>query len=188
MEPAGPPPAELSDTVKSALPAEGARIVNAKGETVMELWFATASFPTVGEPEMNATLGNVKHGVFAGVVRIGKGVQDRRGDGIKPGVFLLRLSFHPIDGSHQGIAPQRDFLILTNPATDKDISTAPSFKDLMTMAGEVSGTTHPRSLSCWKQEEDFKPGLHQEGERDWVLHTRIGGLPVVVIVVGQASA
>jgi hypothetical protein len=53
------------------------------------------------------------------------------------------------------------------------------------MSRKASGTPHPAVLSIWKVEEkDFKPGVAQEGDTDWVLQTKIGDTPVAVIVAG----
>jgi hypothetical protein len=37
----------------------------------------------------------------------------------------------------------------------------------------------------WRVESDFKPGISQQGESDWVVQTKIGDLPVAVIVAGK---
>jgi hypothetical protein len=161
------------------------KIVTASGEPYLEFWFVEKALPASSKEESGATLTGVQHGAFIGLVRVGKNVNDRRGDRIRPGVYALRLSFHPVDGAHQGVATQRDFLVLTPAATDSDPAASPAFADLMKLAKAASGANHPLSLSCWKQDQDFSPGLGSAGENDTVLQVRIGGTAVVIIIAGR---
>jgi hypothetical protein len=56
---------------------------------------------------------------------------------------------------------------------------------LMKMARETSGRNHPMSLSCWKQDTDFQPGVSKSGESDYVLQVKVGDLPLAIIVAGK---
>jgi hypothetical protein len=90
---------------------------------------------------------------------------------------------YPVDGSHQGVAPQRDFLILVRMADDPGADEAPAFEPLMVLARKASGTPHPLSLSAWKADGGTM-GIAQEGESDWVVTTKIGDTPISIIVIG----
>jgi hypothetical protein len=52
------------------------------------------------------------------------------------------------------------------------------------MSRKASGTPHPLVLSVWKDDDGAAPGIAQEGEEDQVLHTKIGSVPLAIIVVG----
>lgn len=185
LEPAGPPPVELDAAISAALQKDGAKIVAADGKVFCEVWFRVTlpSGPKV--EETGVTLPAVPHGALLGVIRYPGRGSDRRGQSLKPGIYTLRFSIYPVDGNHQGVAPQRDFLILSPAATDKDLNATPAYDPLMDMSRKASGTPHPACLSFWKAESDSKPGFEKEGEGDWVLHTRIGDTPVAVILIGQ---
>ena len=99
----------------------------------------------------------------------------------------MRFSFFPQNGDHQGVAPQRDFLVLSQAAEDKDGAANPVFDALMTMSRKASGTPHPLVFSMWKDDADAKPGFEKQGENDWVLHVKIGDVPVAIILVGKAE-
>jgi hypothetical protein len=185
MQAAGAPPAEAA-AVKAALAADGARITTAAGEPHIDVWLTTRALPPSTTPEENATLGAVKHGAFLGVARVGAKAQDRRGDPMPPGVYVMRLSFYPQDGAHTGVAPQRDFVILTRVADDTDVNATPKFEDLMNMARKASGTAHPLSLSCWKAEAGESAGFAAEGS-DYVLRAKIGDTLVAIIVAGKSD-
>jgi hypothetical protein len=183
-EPAGAPPAEAS-AVSSVLQKDGIRIKDGN-KTVMELWFRNA-LPAGGNTEDNATIKRVSHGTLLGVVRFPERGADRRGQTIKPGVYTLRLSFFPQNGDHQGVAPQRDFLLMSPIDADKDPNATMNFDQLVALSQKASGTPHPAVLSVWKAADDAKPGITVEEEHDWVLRHKIGDLLIAVIVAGTFS-
>ena len=58
------------------------------------------------------------------MIRLPERGADRRGQTIKPGVYTLRYGNYPQNGDHQGVEPQRDFLVLSPVAEDKDVTKA----------------------------------------------------------------
>jgi hypothetical protein len=52
---------------------------------------------------------------------------------------------------------------------------------------KASGTPHPAVLSMYVVESDFKPGLQNVGEHDWILYVKIGETPIGLIVVGKVE-
>ena len=183
-EPAGAPPSDLDPAVSAALQKEGVRIKDG-AKTVMELWFVNAAPSGAKTSEANVSLGTVPHGSLLAVVRFTDKGADRRGQGLKPGIYTARLSFFPPDGNHQGVSEQRDFLVLSLAAEDKDVKATPDYEKLVDMSRKASGTAHPAVLSLWKVDAaNLKPGVAQEGEHDWVLQHKIGDLGVAVIVAG----
>jgi hypothetical protein len=154
----------------------------------MEFWFRS-ELPK-GQPSgaPNVTMPELPHGAFMGVVRYPANYKDRRGQVIKPGVYTMRFSFYPENGDHQGAAPQRDFLVLSPLAADKDPAATPAFEALMEMSRKASGTPHPLVLSMWKEDASlFKGGIVPEGESGQTLQTKIGTTPISVIVVGTVD-
>lgn len=183
-EPAGPPPAEAG-ALAPALAADGIRVVKPDGGALCSFWFAR-EVGKESQPEQNATWG-IAHGTFLGVVKVESRWSDRRGQPIRPGVYTLRLSFFPMNGDHQGVAPQRDFAILSPAEIDKDAAAKPSFDQLMDMSRKASRTPHPLVLSLWKESGPVETGITAEGESDQVLRTTIAGTPVALIVYGRSD-
>lgn len=183
-EPAGPPPAEAG-ALAPALAADGIRVVKPDGGALCSFWFAR-EVGKESQPEQNATWG-IAHGTFLGVVKVESRWSDRRGQPIRPGVYTLRLSFFPMNGDHQGVAPQRDFAILSPVEIDKDAAAKPSFDQLMDMSRKASRTPHPLVLSLWKESGPVETGITAEGESDQVLRTTIAGTPVALIVYGRSD-
>ncbi|MBI4874820.1 MAG: hypothetical protein HY822_09335 [Acidobacteria bacterium] len=185
LQPAGGPPSELSPAIAAALQKDGSKIVGDDGKVVCEMWMRTTLPSGPAAAETNVTLPAIPHGALLGAIRFSSPGLDRRGITLKPGVYTLRFSFYPPDGNHQGAAPQRDFLILSLAAEDKDPDSKPDFEALMNLSRKASGTPHPATLSFWKAEDDAKPGFEKSGDSDWVLQTRIGDTPVTIILIGQ---
>lgn len=184
-EPAGAPPPEISG-LANALVKDGLKILKPDGTVLCELWLVAAE-PTGGAKEQNATWSSVPHGALLGVVRYPAKFSDRRGQTIKPGIYTLRYSYYPMNGEHVGVAPQRDFAILSSFATDTDAAAKPAYEPLMEMGRKASGTPHPLVLSIWKDDPPAAAGVEAVGEHDQVLHTKIGATAVSIIVVGKAE-
>lgn len=166
---------------------QGAKVVDAGGKVICEIWLRNP-IPTGPKSDQQAvTLPEVEHGTFMGIIQFAAKYSDRRGQTVQPGVYTMRYSYYPQNGDHQGAAPQRDFLLLTPIAVDKDLAAKPAFAELMEMSRKASGTPHPSVFSFWKEEDSFEPGLKLLGEHDWVLYTNAGGIKLGIILVGRAE-
>ncbi len=185
-EPAGGPPAEVASAIAQALQKDGTKISN-NGAAYCEIWFRTEKPSGAKSSEENVTLPLIPQGALLGVIRFDGQGADRRGQTIKAGVYTLRYSIMPVNGDHQGAAPQRDFLLLSPAADDRDLNSTPAFDALVAMSRKASGTPHPAVLSFWKSDTDT-PGFSKQGDTDWVLQTKIGDTPISVILVGIASS
>ena len=184
-ESAGAPPSDLSPSVQALLVKDGIKILKADGSVLAEIWMRSAE-PTGGGKEENSTFNSIPHGSLMGAIRFPARHSDRRGQTIKPGVYTMRYSLFPINGDHQGVAPQRDFLVLST-ASDADGATTPAFDPLMDMSRKASGTPHPLVLSFWKSDAGSKPGFEAMGDHDFVLTTKVGSTLVSIILIGKAE-
>lgn len=180
-EPAGPPPPETA-ALNGTLNPQGVKVVTDTGATLVELWFV-ATEPTGGKPEDSAVFATIPTGALLGVARYPARHKDRRSQTTKPGVYTLRYGLYPINGDHVGVEPQRDFLVLSPAADDRDPKNVDSFEALMDLSRKASGTPHPLVLSFWKADASAKPGIAQ-AESDVVLTAAIGATPVSIIIVG----
>ena len=169
-----------------AIQTQGFRVSGASGAWC-EIWLAKA-LPVGPKPDDAAISFGVAQGTLLGVIRFpGKGA-DRRGQVIPAGVYTLRYSQFPVDGAHSGVAPQRDFALMTPLAADPDPAAKPAFEDLVKMSGKASGTPHPAVLSLETPPAGATaPGVAKEGEHDWTLTVKAGTLTFSIIVVGKAE-
>lgn len=183
--PAGAPPAEAA-AVSAALNKEGIQVLKDDASVLCEMWFVSAE-PQGGTPEQNSTWASVPRGALLGVARFPARFNDRRGQTIKPGVYTMRYGLFPMNGDHQGVEPQRDFLILSPAGIDSDPAAKPAFDVLMNMSRKASGTPHPLVLSFWKEDQPVTAGIEALGEEDQVLHTKLGNTMLSIIVVGKTA-
>ena len=183
-EPAGPPPSEVAPSIGAALQKDGTKITN-NGKPYLEIWFL-ASNPPAGKPDEGQTL-SVAQGALLGVIRFDSKGQDRRGQGIQPGVYTLRYSLIPVNGDHQGVAPQRDFAVLVRASDDTDPKATPAFDALVALSAKASGTPHPAVLSIWGSAADKFPNFSKQNEHDWVLDLKVGDLPLSIILAGKVE-
>ena len=185
-EPAGPPPSGLDPAIAGVLQKDGIRVKDGN-KVVCELWFRSKVPSGAKTAEDNVTLSTTPLGTLVGVANFPAAGSDRRGQTVKPGLYTMRLGFFPQNGDHQGVAPQRDFFLLLSAAEDKDPNANLAFEPLTKLSMKASGTPHPLVFSVWKADSDFKAGISQQGETDWVLQTKIGDLPVAMIVAGKTD-
>jgi hypothetical protein len=182
---AGPPPPEVASGIAQALDKSGFQI-SAKGAAYCEIWLRVHLPSGAASKEQNVTLPNMPMGALLGVIRFDGNGLDRRGQTIQPGVYTLRYGIMPMNGTHQGAAPQRDFLLMTPANEDRDVNAAPNFDALVAMSRKASRTPHPAVLSLWKADTD-SPGFSQQGDSEWVLQSKVGDTPVAIIVAGAAG-
>lgn len=185
-ESAGTPPSDLAPAISGALQPQGTKILSGTGTVVCEVWFVAKLPSGASSSDQSVTLGTVPQGALLGAIRFTGPGADRRGQPIKPGVYTLRYSLIPVNGDHQGAAPQRDFALMTPAADDKDATATPNFEALVAMSKKASGTPHPAVLSIWGASASDPLGFAKQGDsNDWALTIKIGDTPVSIILVGK---
>ena len=186
-QPAGDPPTDVATPILATLNKAGTKIVADNGSTYVEIWLRSTMPAGPNTGESSVTLPTIPQGALLGVVRFPAKGSDRRGQNIAPGVYTLRYGNYPVNGNHQGVAPQRDFLVLVPAALDKTADAIVDFDALMELSRKASGTPHPAVLSFWKADADQKPGLEKQGEKDWVLTAKLGDTAVSIILIGKVE-
>ncbi len=186
-EAAGAPPAELAPAIAATLQEKGHRVLSPDGKIWCELWFVKTAPKGPVTSEAEVTWKTMIPLSVVGAIRWPAQANDRRGQQIKPGVYTLRYANYPINGDHLGVAPQRDFLVMSQAAMDQTPGPIAKFEELMVYSRKVSGAAHPAVLSMWLVESNFEPGLSQAGEHDWALQAAVGEAKISVILVGKAE-
>jgi hypothetical protein len=184
--PAGAPPEAVPAALSAALDPNGVRITAPDGKVWCEVWTAKSLATGPKSVEEAVSLPTIPHGALIGVVRFPAQATDRRGNTVPAGVYSLRYSIFPADGNHMGAAPQRDFALLIPAAKDKPADLRLNYEQLIALSKETTGAPHPPCLSLFPSSQQNVPTLHQE-EKDWVLHVKVGGQGIAVIVVGRAE-
>jgi hypothetical protein len=185
MEPITAAPSDLPAAYAAAVQTQGYRIVGPKGPWC-EIWFRK-NIPSGAKPSDSAIVFPIAQGTLIGVLRFNGPGEDRRGQVIKAGLYTLRYSDYPVDGAHQGVAPQRDFALLTPIADDADPNAAQAFAALVQSSTKASNSPHPAVLSLEQPSGTTFPAFAKEGDSDWVLSVKIGDTPVAIILVGKTQ-
>jgi hypothetical protein len=186
VEAVSSPPSSLPELYVSVLQTQGYRITGPNGPWC-EVWFRSP-IPTGAKPTDDSIVFPIPQGTLVGVLRFPSDGADRRGQTIKAGLYAMRYSDYPVDGAHQGVAPQRDFLLLVPIANDADPKATPAFDQLVQMSTKASGTPHPAVFSIEKPAASNFPSITTEGDNpDQVLNVKIGDLPLGMIVVGKVQ-
>ena len=184
------PPAEVSAAVRELLSNDGVRVQGPNG-VLCEIWLRKA-IPVKANPsnELGVAFGEFTEGTLAGVVRFPAGVSDYRQQHIKPGVYTLRYALNPVNGNHQGVAAQRDFL-LASPAADDQSAATLSMNDLLTLSRKAAGTGHPSvwSLSPVEGQPATLPAVSHQDDGDlWLVefpvNLQVPGNTLTVKTVG----
>ena len=186
LEPISTAAPDLPAAYASAIQAQGYRVTGPKGAWC-EVWFRK-SIPTGSKPSDPSIVFPIAQGTLLGVLRFPEQGADRRGQVINPGLYTLRYSDYPVDGAHQGVAPQRDFVLLSPIASDPDPNASPDFETLVKMSTKASNAPHPAVLSLEQPQGGSLPALVKEGDSDWVLNVKVGDITIGLIVVGTAQA
>ncbi|MFN7998156.1 MAG: hypothetical protein U0Q18_31330 [Bryobacteraceae bacterium] len=185
MDTTGAPPSELAPAFSSLLQQQGYKIVGPGDSVYCEVWLRKEAPSGPKSTEEGVTLPTVPQGAFLGVIRFPAAAQDRRGQPIKPGLYTLRYSLYPVNGAHQGVAPQRDFALLVSAGDDKDPNATPGFDALVAMSDKASGAPHPAVLSLANSLAEKLPSFTKQGEHDWTLDAKIGDLGISLILAGK---
>ncbi|HUA63540.1 MAG TPA: hypothetical protein VML19_32590 [Verrucomicrobiae bacterium] len=169
----------------ASLLGPGVQIKSPDGTDKVEIWFCK-SITAGPAPSDPAIVFGIAQGTLLGVIRWpGKG-EDRRGQAINAGLYTLRYSNFPVDGAHQGVAPQRDFALMTPIANDPDPAAKPGFDALVQMSTKASNSPHPAVLSLEPSSATTFPSLSKEGDTpDWVLNVQIGSQKIGIILIGK---
>lgn len=194
LEKAGAPPEELASAVRETLSAEGWRVVGPDGP-LCEIWLRKAVPAKAGaSQELGIAFSELAEGTLLGAIRFLAAGSDYRRVKVKPGVYTMRYMLHPADGNHMGVAPQRDFVVLSQAAADTATANVAG-NDLLALSRKASGISHPTVWSLEAVEAGEPALVHKEEEDHWLLRfelslQREGGAAVKkamgLVVVGHA--
>ena len=191
VETAGAPAAgQLPQPLQDALGAQGVKVVNDQGATLLEAWFAkTVATNSSASPSSDYLYPSLTDGEFVGVLHFSSPGADFRGQAIKPGFYTLRYGLIPQDGNHMGVNPTRDVLVLCPVAADTNLSANLKFDDLVKLSRQAAGTPHPAFLVGAPVNGSAFPAVAKDDQDHWNLQVKLhgssGDLPFAFTVVGK---
>jgi hypothetical protein len=183
-----------SEALKKVLEPKGYRVTLADGSLLCEIWLRAGIAANAKNDAQGAVYTTLADSAFIGVISFPKPAMDFRKQGIKPGVYTLRYSLHPLDGNHMGISPIRDFLLMLPLAADKDPDAKYKFEDLVAMSKKAAGVNHPAPISLVSPEGiNNWPSVFEDEYGHVVFAAKLkteanGDLPIAFVVKGVVEA
>src|ERR1051326_8818213 len=188
-----PTSSDLPQALTTVLQPQGQRLLDAKGNTVCEIWFRKSTPAQAAAASGGYVLyGTLSAGEFVGVLHFPNAGSDFRGQPIKAAYYTMRYALIPQDGNHMGVSPNRDFILLSPAAADADPAKTLAFNDLLKLSRQASGTTHPAVIGLAPVHDQSFPSVAQDDQGHWMMQVKLptssGELPIAVILVGQAQS
>ena len=136
------PPQELSAAIRAVLSNQVMRVSGPNG-LICEIWLrkdvlAKASPAAV----LGVTFTQLDEGTLVAAMRLPADTRDYRRQGIKAGVYTMRYCLSPVNGDHQDVSPQRDFLLAIPAAIDQDPATLTESQTI-DLSKKSIGSNHP---------------------------------------------
>ncbi len=183
--------ASASDAVRNALAPVGYRVILPNGLVAAEVWFAKSLATGPKQSTEGAGYTGLAPSTFIGVISFPKGGSDFRGRGIKAGAYVMRYELLPNDGNHLGVAPNRDFVLLTPLTSDKDPSSKLAFEQLVALSRQASGTSHPAAFYMPSATGGDFPNASLTDDGWYVLNAKVkmaeGDVPLALVVKGASQ-
>ncbi len=185
--------AEAGASLPDSVPAATRELVRSEGVTVRSGEDPVARFwmrdvPFDGEPAsgFGVRFDNVPEGAFLGVMEFPDEGSDFREQAVPPGVYTIRFGLHPEDGNHMGVAPSRDFALLSPVDKDLDVRRNYDFDGIVDLSANV-GNPHPTVARLELPEGDSGPNLWQNDHSHWILDLPVAETVVGIVVEGHSE-
>jgi hypothetical protein len=179
------PPPSLSGEVRDTLASKGLRVTTPNGP-LCEIWLRKSVPGGAASQDLGVIYPQLKMGVLVGAMVLNADVKDFRRQVVHAGVYTLRYALSPVNGNHQGVAPQRDFLVAIPADVDKDPASM-NENQTIEASKKSTSTNHPSvwSLMPATGSASAKPEVtHDEADDFWLLQFSVpiaaGGAPAPV--------
>lgn len=175
------PPQELSAAIRGVLSDQVLRVSGPNG-LICEIWLRK-DVPAKASPAaaLGVTFTQLDEGTLVAAMRLAADTRDYRRQGIKAGVYTMRYCLSPVNGNHQDVSPQRDFLLAIPAANDPDPATV-SEAQTIDMSKKSIGANHPSPWPLFPGDASAAPlsVTHDTDDELWIaqLTVSIGGAPV----------
>lgn len=188
---AAPAPQELSAAIRAELGDQELR-VSGPGGVVCEIWLRKSVPTKTPGQDLGVAYPQLDEGTLVGAVRFPATLKDYRKQQIQAGVYTLRYALTPVNGNHQGVAPQRDFLLAIPAVVDQAPATV-SETQTIEMSRKSTSTNHPSVWCLMPGDGDASaaPAIsHDTSDEFWIVNftAPFGSTPTRVGLVVNGTA
>jgi hypothetical protein len=178
-------PAELSAAVRDTLSPQALRVSGPSG-VICEIWLRKNVPGQAATQNLGVIYTQLQEGTLVAAIRFPSQLKDYRRQDVKAGVYTLRYALSPVNGNHQGVAPQRDFLLAIPAAADQDPANVTAAQTIE-LSKKSTSTNHPSvwSLAPADGAAGAAPAITHDSDADlWIAQFSIpiaaGGAPAPV--------
>jgi len=139
-----PPPQALSAAVRDSLSPQALR-VSGPGGNICEIWLRKSVPGVAAAQQLGVIYPQIQEGTLVAAIQFSSDIKDYRRQQVHAGVYTLRYALSPVNGNHQGVAPQRDFLLAIPAAIDQDTA-AVTAAQTIELSKKSTSTNH---ASVW---------------------------------------
>ncbi len=182
----GPSPADMIPQETQAIIAAEAVTVKSGDTVVAHFWMRASAFEGDAGGGFGVRYDMIPEGAFLGVVSFPEKGSDFREQSIPSGVYTLRFGLHPENGDHMGVAPSRDFAVLSPVDKDLEIEKNYEFDAMIKLTAEV-GNPHPTVARLELPEGDDAPHLWENDYEHWVLDLKVADEVIGIVIHGHAE-
>ena len=136
------PPEGLPEATAPLLSPEGVAIKDSSGAVVARYWGRKTAFEGEAASGFGIRFDTIPEGALIAVVHFPDKGSDFREQPIPSGVYTMRYALNPEDGNHMGVAPSRDFAVLTPADGDGEPATNYGYDGLVELT-KKAGNPHP---------------------------------------------
>lgn len=178
-------PADIADPIRAELSSTGVR-VKTGADTLCEIWFRK-SIPTApGGDGIGRSYPNMPDTTLIGAMRVVSKMSDNRDHVFPMGTYVMRHGVQPQDGNHAGSTDYIDFALLLNAKNDRTVDGGyPTSMDMIRRSLADGGVGHPVVFALVPPSgSPAKPSIKKNQNNHWVLETKVGDMPLAMVVVG----
>ncbi len=188
---AAPAPQELSSAVRAVLGDQELRVSGPSG-LICEIWLRKTVPAKAPGQDLGVAYPQLDEGTLVAAVKFASTLKDYRKQEIKAGVYTLRYALTPVNGNHQGVAPQRDFLLAIPAAVDQDPATVAEAQTIE-LSRKSTTTNHPSVWCLMPGEGDASAPAgvsHDTSDEFWIVNftATFGSAPARIGLVVNGTA
>jgi hypothetical protein len=180
------PPAELSAAVRAVLGDSVLRVSGPNG-LICEIWLRKSVPAKAAATALGVTFTQLDEGTLVAAMRVAADTRDYRRQAVKAGVYTMRYCLSPVNGNHQDVAPQRDFLLAIPASADADPATV-SEAQTIELSKKTIGSAHPSPWPLFPGEGDAGAAAAMKHDTDddlWIAEftVTLGSTPTRIGLV-----